>query len=289
MEAGVRSRFVMAGRVKTHYIEAGQDGPPLIFCHGGGAGASGDAGFGRMAPLLAPKFTVYALDSVGGYGETDATFPTPEGIQDRVTQLEWFVDTLCLDGLYLTGNSQGAWVAAKYAIQHPEKVKKLFFIASGTIGVAMGINMPETEGMRALRAYDGTPQAMRRLLDNIIYDHSKITDQLVEVRNKAATRPGARETARLFQEGTMRVMRDDPVLRPMKFEMTWTLPHLNLPIKCIWGEEDKFADPQMGRELQKLLPNVVFEFIPKAGHQAQTDQPETVARLMTEFWESDGR
>jgi len=87
----------------------------------------------------------------------------------------------------------------------------------------------------------------------------------------------------------MRVMRDDPVLRPMKFEMTWTLPHLNLPIKCIWGEGDKFADPQMGRELEKLLPNVVFEFIAKAGHQAQTDQPETVARLMTEFWESDGR
>jgi hypothetical protein len=30
----LRSRYVMAGRVRTHYTESGDNGPPLILCHG---------------------------------------------------------------------------------------------------------------------------------------------------------------------------------------------------------------------------------------------------------------
>ena len=37
----VRSRYVVANGVKTHYAETGDDGPILIALHGGGAGSSG--------------------------------------------------------------------------------------------------------------------------------------------------------------------------------------------------------------------------------------------------------
>ena len=35
--SNVRSRYVMANGVKTHYSESGDDGPVLIALHGGGA------------------------------------------------------------------------------------------------------------------------------------------------------------------------------------------------------------------------------------------------------------
>jgi pimeloyl-ACP methyl ester carboxylesterase len=54
----------------------------------------------------------------------------------------------------------------------------------------------------------------------------------------------------------------------------------------VWGEEDRFAPVELGRQLEKLLPNIPFKYIPKAGHQVQNDQPEIVSNLMMEFFSS---
>jgi pimeloyl-ACP methyl ester carboxylesterase len=66
--------------------------------------------------------------------------------------------------------------------------------------------------------------------------------------------------------------------------MRHSLPQLTIPSVFAWGEQDTFAPPELGRELEKLLPNIPFHFIPNAGHQAQTDQPEALARLMIEHF-----
>lgn len=283
-ESPLRSRYVMAGRVRTHYSEAGHNGPPVVLCHGGGAGSSGEAGFGRIMPALGEKLQVYALDGVGGYGDTDPYFPTPEGMQNRVDQLEDFIDALCLEGICLGGNSQGAWVAAKYAIEHPDRVRKLLLVASATIARAVGIQPPETEGMRALRSYDGTRESMRRVLEALIWDKGLITDQLVDLRNAAANRPGAPEARRRFEEGSARLTQD-PNLR-LKFEMKHTLPRLTIPTTFLWGENDNFAPADLGRQLEKVLPSVPFKYIPRAGHQAQNDQPAVFSQLVIDFLES---
>ncbi|HEY3116578.1 MAG TPA: alpha/beta hydrolase [Chloroflexota bacterium] len=279
---GIRSRYVMAGPVRTHYSEVGDNGPAVVLCHGGGAGSSGEAGFGPLLPLLAEHFTVYAIDSVGGYGDTDPYFPCVRGVQSRVEQIEDFVDALCLDQICIAGNSQGAWVAAKYALGHPDRVSKLFLVASATIAQAMGIQTPETEGMRALRDYDGTRESMRRVLEALIWHQEIITDRLIDIRNEAANRPGAAEARRAFQEGMNKFTRD-PDLR-LNFEMKHSLPRLTIPTAFAWGEEDRFAPATLGRELEKMLPNIPFHFIPEGGHQVQNDQPQAVARLMIELF-----
>jgi pimeloyl-ACP methyl ester carboxylesterase len=69
--AAISSRFVMAGHVRTHYSEAGENGPPVVLLHGGGAGSPGEAGFGRVMPALASRYTVYALDSVSAQRGAD--------------------------------------------------------------------------------------------------------------------------------------------------------------------------------------------------------------------------
>ena len=97
MAGSFRSRNVMTGRFRTHYTECGGNGPALVLCHGGGPGSSGEAGFAQLMPTLATQFQVYALDSVGGFGETDPYYPASEGVQSRVDQLEAFMDTLCID------------------------------------------------------------------------------------------------------------------------------------------------------------------------------------------------
>ena len=190
MTAMRRSRFVMANGVRTHYTESGNDGPVILAMHGGGNGSSGEAGLGRLLDLLGDRYRVIGLDSIGGYGETD-TIPLRYGLQSRVDHAADFADALCLDRFTIMGNSQGAWCAARYAMEHPDRVENVIMLGSLSIGTAMGLKSPPSEGRKLLRAYDGTRPAMITLMKGLVARPEVITDDLVDLRQAAATRPGA--------------------------------------------------------------------------------------------------
>lgn len=281
MAAETRSRFVKVDGVKTHYSESGGDGPVLVAMHGGGAGSSGAAGMGPLMALLGDTFRVIALDSIGGFGKTDVSAPSPYGIQSRVDHLAAFVDALCLDKFSLIGNSQGAWCVAKYTIMHPDRIEKLIMLGTGTLGTAMGAPRPKpSEGQKLMDGYDGTREGMRRLLEGLVYDKSKITEQLLETRQAAASRPGAMESFKAAWDATRRLQRD-PLFRPV-FDMRESLPAITklIPSIMIWGENDIFAAPEVGRQLEPLLPDVTFHWVERAGHQVQTDRPDVVADIV---------
>ncbi len=281
-EVVLRSRYVMASGVKTHYSEAGDDGPPIVLLHGGGAGSSGDAGFGQTLLILGQKFRAIAIDSVGGYGGTDPYAPVPLGIQSRVDHLTNFVDALCLDKFAIGGNSQGGWAAAQYALLHPERVTKLFMVASATMTNAFGIKGEITEGQKVLQGYDGTRAHMKKLLQALIMDQDKITDELIDMRQDAASRPGAAEARKAFQEGNRAYMANPDPKTP--FIMAGRLDKIGIPTTFVWGENDAFAPPEIGKQLEPLLPNTPFHWIPNANHQAQNDQPEVVGKIMMDFF-----
>lgn len=278
-----RSRYVMAGRVKTHYSEAGEDGPALIAMHGGGAGSSGAAGMGPLMTVLSDSARVLALDSVGGFGLTEVREPVPYGLQSRVDHLADFADALCLERFDLMGNSQGAWCVAKYAVMHPDRVNKLILLGTGSIAAAMGIPMPLSEGLKLMNSYDGTRDAMRRLLEGLVFDQRKITEELIDLRQAAAERSGAAEAFKVMQVANRR-LQEDPLFRPM-FDMTMSLPAITrkIPTIMIWGVNDIFAPAELGRQLEPLLPHVKFHWIERAGHQVQTDRPDVVADIVRTF------
>jgi len=279
-----RSRWVRTGSFRTHYIEAGGDGPVLLMLHGGGYGQSGLSANHTILETLGQNFRLIAPDAVGGYGETDLE-PTPRGLQSRVDQISVFVDMLCLDKFSIMGNSQGAWSAARYAILHPERIDRLILLGSGSIAVAMGlerIRMAGT-GLAESHGHGGTREDMRLRIKAIIHRDEAITDEVVDMRLGVAQRPGVPEANRAFQEATHR-FQNDPLLR-ITYDMSHTLPWLTkfIPTIFIWGEQDHFASPEYGKQLEKLLPNVRFHWIPNAGHQVQSDQPEMVAKIILEF------
>jgi pimeloyl-ACP methyl ester carboxylesterase len=272
----------MANGVRTHYTESGGNGPVILALHGGGHGSSGEAGLGKLLELLGDRYRVIGLDSIGGYGETDLV-PLRYGLQSRVDHAADFADALCLERFTVMGNSQGAWCAARYAMQHPDRVDNVVLLSSITIGTAMGLKAPRGEGHKLLRDYDGTRPAMVRLMQGLAARPEVITDALVDLRQAAATRPGAMEVF-AASEKSIAAVRDNPVLAA-SFDMRTTLPALakTIPTIFIWGENDIFAAPVLGRELEALLPDIRFHWVSKAGHQVQTDQPETVAQIVDEL------
>jgi pimeloyl-ACP methyl ester carboxylesterase len=282
----IRSCFVNASGIKTHYSESGNNGPVIVALHGGGAGSSGEAGFAPVLSRLNEYYRFVALDSVGGFGRTDVQAPTPYGIKSRVDHLEAFVDALCLDRFTVLGNSQGAWAAARYATFHPEQIERLILVGSATIAQAFGVDVPITEEMKTLLSFDGTREGMRTAIKSLFYDKSQATDDLVELRYTAAMRPGAAESMARAATATQR-LQSDPILRPI-FDLSKALPAFSkvIPTIFIWGEDDHFATPEMGRQVEKRLPDVKFHWVPKAGHQVQADQPEKLVEIIEAFMAS---
>jgi pimeloyl-ACP methyl ester carboxylesterase len=282
-DASIRSRYVMAGGVRTHYSESGNEGPVILALHGGGHGSSGSAGMGLAMAGLGRTFRVVAPDSIGGFGFTDPAVPSPYGLQSRVDHIASFADALCLDRFTILGNSQGAWCAAKYAILHPDRVDRIVIIATNTIARAMHLHAPPTPAAKAFEAYDGSREAMRALLKVLVHNGDRITDELIDERQAAATRPGAREAFADQAKGT-KYLQNDPAMS-VNFDMRATLPAVSaaIPTIMIWGADDIFAPPELGLQLAERLPAVTLHMVNGAGHQVQTDQPEAVTDIINAF------
>jgi 3-oxoadipate enol-lactonase len=58
---------------------------------------------------------------------------------------------------------------------------------------------------------------------------------------------------------------------------------LRLPTLGIAGDADGSTPPDLVRETVDLIPGSRFQLIRKAGHLPCVEQPETYARLLTEF------
>jgi pimeloyl-ACP methyl ester carboxylesterase len=281
---GLRSRWVMANGVKTHYTEAGGNGKVLVALHGGGAGSSGVAGMGLVMERFAnDDIRVLAPDSIGGFGLTDPYAPAPYGLNSRAQHTADFIDALCLDKVTILGNSQGAYTAAQYALTHPDRVEKIILVSTLTIAQAFGIKQAPNAAMKALQGYDGTRESMKTLLGALIIDPSRITDKLIDERQAAATRPGALESFKAFGE-SIRRMAENPVFK-LQVDMKDKLPTLtkHIPSIFLWGDSDPFATPETGRELEKMLPDMKFHWVQGAGHQVQTDKPDESYKIIRDF------
>ena len=280
--------WVLANGVKTHYSWAGTEGPAVIMLHGAGPGASGAAGWRYMLPALAEAgFRAFAHDQISmGYTDTRPHAWPTRGHQSLVDHIKDFMDALCLDEVYVVGNSQGAYLAAKLAIDHPDRVKKVILIGSNTIYQAM---QPEPDPSRTksfleVIGYDYSEEAMRRFLtsNNYLRNSSSVSEDLIQYRHQAAIREGYKESNEAFDK-YLKQMSNNLKLWD-RYCIKDSLPNLQVPTKFLWGKDDTLAPIERAYKLEELLPNIEFTYIEECGHQCQTDQPELVNQLTIDFF-----
>ena len=153
---GLRSRRVMAVASIRTTLKRETMARSSSRCTAAAPGLRASQAWASLCRCSLPIFASSRPTSIGGFGDTDPYAPAPYGLINRATQLEAFADTMCLDKFTLTGNSQGAWAAVRYACLHPDRVEKLILISSLTIAQGLGIDQPKTPALAALEGYDGT-------------------------------------------------------------------------------------------------------------------------------------
>jgi pimeloyl-ACP methyl ester carboxylesterase len=248
-------RAQVAGQTLS-YRRAGTGDPLLLLHHD--IGSPPDVPFYER---LARRFTVYAPSHPGYEGSE-----RPEwlrSVRDVAVMYQWLLADLGLTGVSVVGLGFGGWIAAEMATMSPTAFRRLVLVGALGIKPAAGeiFDQALVSYIEYVRAGFDDPGALAR-----VYGAEPPTSQL--------------EQWDLNREMTFRIAWKPYMYNP-------TLPHLLGGVTCpalvVWGRQDRIAPLECGERYAKGLPRARLAIVEGAGHWVEMEQPEAVARLITEF------
>jgi 4,5:9,10-diseco-3-hydroxy-5,9,17-trioxoandrosta-1(10),2-diene-4-oate hydrolase len=276
------SRTVEAGGTRLHYHEAGAaTGTPVVLLHGGGPGATAWSNFGPNLPVFGERFRTLMVD-LPGFGDSDVPATGGHYFTVAADALAALFDELGVPRVHLVGNSLGGGVAVRFALRHPERAERLVLMGPG--GLGLNVFSPDpTEGIKRLAEFPARPGPSREklaaFLRTLVYDQSLITDELIDERFAAASRPQA-----LRGLAALGASFNDPA----RYEegLLWREAHrLRQPVLLVWGREDRTNPLDGALVALKLIRNARLHVFGGCGHWAQLEKFDEFNHLTIEFLE----
>lgn len=254
--------------VRTFHVRVG-DGPPLLLIHGSAPGACSLVAWQRnIEPLAARGFTVHAVDQPG-FGYSDD--PPDDAMEFRVRHAFELVRRLDLEGCHVVGNSGGAYIAARLALDWPG-CGRLVLVASATLA-PHGSPQAEAQGRQHsddLGAFTPDLEAMRRLTRTTLFRADLVDDELVRQRLEMCR-------GRLFEAHQRR--RRAPAAEPVLDR----LARLRTPTLILWGRNDAGAAVERAQLLWQRISGAELHLFDRCGHWVQWDQADRFNRIVADF------
>jgi pimeloyl-ACP methyl ester carboxylesterase len=264
-------------------LEAG-DGPPLLLVHGSGMSAA------TWAPLL-PHLAGYRLIALDlpGFGLSDAFDYAGRSLREHaVAQLTSLLDALALERVPVIGTSLGGMWALCLAVDAPERITALASLGVPAVGLPGMRGDPaftalSTPGLRQLVARIGSPSVAvtrRSLARGAIGPHAAelAPDGFFDVVHEGMRQPGFRTAMLSHMWLAMRFGRP----RPENFLSDAELQQIAAPVLVVWGDDDPYGSPEIGRRAAALMPNAHLEVIP-ARHAPFLDDPQRCGALINQL------
>jgi pimeloyl-ACP methyl ester carboxylesterase len=249
--AGIREETCNLAGVAMHYYCAGRRGTPVVLIHGLGSCAETWA---ALIPMLSKEFLVYAPD-LPGFGRTPLA---PEGtnIRTHVLYLERFLDALGYPRVTLVGNSLGGWIATRFAVEHPERVDRLYLLNSAGL---------RRENSHSPYAEDRI--AARHSLEHMMGFSLPVPKFVLDAMVRNSQTPAYAGFIRGY----------DP-----REELDSVLADVHVPTTIIWGEQDNLLPLICAYDLHSGIANSELVLLPQVGHMPQIQAPVKVARIILE-------
>ncbi len=269
----VRSRFVDVGGIRTHYLEAGE-GYPVVLLHSGEFGASGALTWERNIEPLAEHFRVVAPDWLG-FGQTDKLHDFVSGSDRRIRHMAAFLRTLEIDEAFFAGCSMGGSQLVREAARSDCRLPiRAMAVVSG------GGFVPDNEHRRAMLEYDGTEQAMVRILRASLHDPRWAEDrEYVARRVRSSLQPGAWEAINAAR------LKAPNVPQRTSFGQEDRTPYERIPYPTlvVVGSEDKLRLPGYHHAMERI-PQVETLVVLDAGHLVNIERAEVVNPALCTFF-----
>ena len=270
----IRLGYVDAGGVRTRYLESGDASADEAVVFVPGTGGHLEAFTRNILPHAAHHRTL-ALDMIG-HGYTDKP-DHPYEIRHYVRHLLDFCDALGLARIHLHGESLGGWIAAQFAIDHPDRV------ASLTLNTAGGLNtdpavMARVYAVTMKAVAEASPATVRARLEWLMNDPARVTDDLIELRLAIYSQPGF-----------VRAMENILCLQNMEIRMRnvltdESLARIQAPTLVIWTDHDPTAPVATGERFVAAIPNArPLVVMADCAHWPQWEHADEFNRLHLAF------
>lgn len=257
----VRERRQDVKGVDTALLEGGK-GPPLVLLHGVG---SFSLEWGLVIPELARSHRIVVPD-LPGLGESKVS----TGKRDAATAVAWLGELIaktCPEPPTLVGHSLGGALAAHFAIEHGDRLRRIVLVDASSIGRFR----PAPGVILALVGYGARPSSrsrdrfLRQVLANPERARAKWGDRWAALEAydiDQATRPSVDEATReLFRRiGVRRIPPD-------------RLRSIDVPVALIWGRGDRLMHFRIAEKASARFGWPVHA-IDDCGHGPHIERPE---------------
>jgi pimeloyl-ACP methyl ester carboxylesterase len=225
-------------------------------------------------PVAIPLSVNYrvTLPDLRGHGQS-----TPgQGVIDlsRLGEdVERLLNAARIERAIFAGCSIGSYTLYELWRRIPARIRALAFCC--------GKPQPDTALNQAKRREDiekirlgGTAGFFDRITETLVGPTSRAQDPAKSVRLRAMMDDMTPEAVIAVQQGLAR--RPDSVP---------TLSTITVPVLALAGAEDPGSSPEEMAVIRDLAPDCEWHVLPDAGHYAPYEQPETVGRILREFFD----
>jgi pimeloyl-ACP methyl ester carboxylesterase len=238
-------------------LRRGGAGAPLLYLHG----ASGAPAVLPFMETLAGRFDVLVPEhpGFGSSGEPDWL----ENIHDLAYFYLDFLRRLDLRDVVVVGASIGGWLALEIAVRDTARIRSLVLVGPA------GISAP------GVQPADIFLWSQEELVRNLFHDPNLAAARLAEPvtpEQVDAALKNRHAAARLAWEPRLH----DPHLHK------W-LHRVTVPVKIVWGENDRILPVAYAQAFRKLLPHAEIEIVPDCGHLPQVEKAERFCDSVLRF------
>jgi pimeloyl-ACP methyl ester carboxylesterase len=266
---GLRERADLSGG-RIAWDRLGQ-GPPVVLVHGT---PSWSYVWREVAEQLRERFTVHLFDLLG-YGDSERRAGQDMSVAAQGKALAELLDLWGLEAPVLVGHDVGASVVLRAHLLEGRPASRIALLDAA---VLLPWNTPATIHMRKhLDAYRTMPA---HLYERVVAGHfaTAVHRPLPDDVLAAYVRPWRGEEGQAAYFRKIEQWRDEDMaaLAPL-------LETIGVPTLVLWGAEDRWLAPEVGRRLAQAIPGAERVLVPGAGHFAMEDEPAAVADALLAF------
>jgi pimeloyl-ACP methyl ester carboxylesterase len=250
--------------IRLPYAERGDPaGMPVLLLHGY---TDSWRSFEPVLPYLPGSLRAIAL-SQRGHGDADRPAAGYRAA-DLAADLAAFADALALGPAVVVGNSMGAQVAQRFAIDQPERTLGLMLIGAFTT----------LRGNPAVRGlWDGVVSALMDPVDPSFvraFQESMLARPVPAAFLDVFVSESLKVPARVWRAALEGQMEDDA---------TPELGRVAAPTLILWGDKDAIAPREDQEALVAAIPDARLEVYAGAGHAPHWEEPVRVAADLASF------
>lgn len=276
LQVPFEQKWVQAGGISTRYARAGQPGAPAVIMLHGTAGSW--EGFASNLGPLSRHFECFAIDMVGsGFSDKpDHDYEIPV----YVSHVLAFMDAVGLKRASLIGCSLGSWVAAGFALEHPQRTDKLVLLSAAGL-FANAANMSRIRSRRTAAVENPTWENVKPIFDHLIHDERDRIDDIVAVRQAVYRQP---DMVRTMQHV---LCLQDPEIRQRNLLSEDQWRSIQAPALVVGSLADKDEYLETARRVSQLIPKARYEPMEAVGHWPHFEDPATFNPLCIDFLKND--